>query len=45
LARVVGGERRGSALVVEVSGTRIALSRGFDAVLLAEVVRALGSSR
>jgi hypothetical protein len=42
MARVV---QRGAELVVEVSGARIALSRGFDAVLLTEVVRALGASR
>jgi hypothetical protein len=43
--RIRGGEPRGAELVVEVSGARIALSRGFDAVLLTEVVRALGASR
>lgn len=32
-------------VVVEVSGARIALARGFDAKLLAEVVRALGAAR
>jgi hypothetical protein len=35
----------GPGLVVEMSGARIGLSRGFDAELLAEVVRALGGSR
>ena len=49
LARVVPVPRaRDSAsasggVVVEVSGARISLSRGFDAELLAEVVRALGA--
>jgi hypothetical protein len=33
------------ALLVEVSGARIAVERGFDAELLAEVVRALGGQR
>lgn len=46
LARVVtrkrGPEQGGAGLVVEVSGARIAVSRGFDAQLLAEVVRVLG---
>lgn len=32
-------------LVVEVSGARIVLSRGFDAELLTDVVRALGAVR
>jgi hypothetical protein len=32
-------------VVVEVSGARIALARGFDAALLVEVMRALGASR
>ncbi|HKY38639.1 MAG TPA: hypothetical protein VJN18_22000 [Polyangiaceae bacterium] len=41
-AAVVRGE---SGLVVEVSGARISLSRGFDAELLSEVVRALGAVR
>ena len=49
LARVVprarDGEQRGASLVIEVSGARIALARGFDAALLAEVVRALGTGR
>jgi hypothetical protein len=34
-----------SGVVVEISGARIPLSRGFDAELLVEVVRALGASR
>jgi hypothetical protein len=41
-AEVPRGER---GVVVEVSGARIALSRGFDAKLLTEVVRALGAAR
>ena len=49
MARVVSRsrvtQRASSGLVVEVSGARIALARGFDAELLAEVVRALGASR
>jgi hypothetical protein len=49
LARVVARkgapEQRLAGLVLEVSGARIALSPGFDAELLAEVVRALGGSR
>lgn len=35
----------GDGLVVEVSGARITLSRGFDAALLIEVVRALETLR
>lgn len=35
----------GVGVVVEVSGARITVSRGFDAELLAEVVRALESKR
>lgn len=34
-----------AVVVVEVSGARIALSRGFDAALLVEVVRALEGIR
>jgi hypothetical protein len=34
-----------SGVTVEVSGARIALSRGFDAALLVEVVRALETLR
>ena len=34
-----------SGLVLEVSGTRIAIERGFDAELLSEVVRAIGGGR
>jgi hypothetical protein len=50
LARVVTRSRNTmphgtGGVVVEVSGARIALSRGFDAGLLAEVVRALGAVR
>lgn len=50
LARVVARSRNGALgqggdLVVEVSGARISLSRGFDAALLADVVRALGAVR
>lgn len=54
MARVVsrpGARPRGQAhavgngLVIEVSGARISLGRGFDAGLLAEVVRALGGER
>jgi transposase len=52
LARVVSVPRaresapaQGSGVVVEVSGTRIPLSRGFDAELLVDVVRALGALR
>jgi len=32
-------------VVVEVSGARISLSRGFDAELLTDIVRALGAVR
>lgn len=52
MARVVmrAGPRNPSAatekgVVVEVSGARIALARGFDAELFSEVVRALAGSR
>lgn len=50
MARVVPVARRltklpARGLVVEVSGARIALERGFDAELLAEVVRAIGDRR
>lgn len=48
MARVVPvarGDERPVGLMVEVSGARIALTRGFDAQLLAEVVRALGVHR
>ena len=49
MARVVARDRSAeppsSGLVIEVSGARIALTRGFDAELLAEVVRVLGASR
>ena len=52
LARVVPVRRARSngaspspGVVVEVSGARISLSRGFDAELLAEVVRALETLR
>jgi hypothetical protein len=41
-ADTVQGEGR---LVVEVSGARISLSRGFDGELLSEVIRALGAVR
>jgi hypothetical protein len=34
-----------AGLTLEVAGARISLSRGFDAELLVEVVRALGTSR
>jgi hypothetical protein len=44
MARVVP-RVRGDVLFVEVSGARIALARGFDATLLAEVVQALGARR
>jgi hypothetical protein len=52
MARVVA-RRRGqpraqaarSEMIVEVSGARISLARGFDAQLLADVVRALGGER
>jgi hypothetical protein len=39
------GQVPGNGLVIEVSGARISLGRGFDAGLLAEVVRALGGER
>ena len=48
LARVVTRARAGApggGVVVEVSGARISLSRGFDAELLSEVMRALGAVR
>ena len=50
LARVVSRARdsasgQGGGVVVEVSGARISLSRGFDAELLTDVVRALGAVR
>ena len=50
LARVVTRARdcapkQGGGVVVEVSGARISLSRGFDAELLTDVVRALGAVR
>jgi hypothetical protein len=50
LARVVsrarhGAPTQGGGVVVEVSGARISLSRGFDAELLTDVVRALGAAR
>lgn len=51
MARVVArqnvGVARGlsSSLVVEVSGARISLARGFDASLFQDVVRALGEAR
>jgi hypothetical protein len=50
MARVVptrsaGDGRVFGGLVVEVSGARISLSRGFDALLLSDVVRALGGVR
>jgi hypothetical protein len=45
VARPSAGGTLSSTVVVEVAGARIALSRGFDAELLAEVVRALGASR
>jgi AAA+ superfamily predicted ATPase len=48
LARVVSRAREsapGGCVVVEVSGARISLSRGFDAELLTDVVRALGAVR
>jgi len=50
LARVVSrapnsAPGQGGGVVVEVSGARISLSRGFDAKLLADVVRALGAAR
>lgn len=50
LARVVSRSRHSASgqsggVVVEVSGARISLSRGFDAELLTDVVRALGAVR
>jgi len=50
LTRVVPRAResaagQGGGVVVEVSGARISLSRGFDAELLTDVVRALGAAR
>jgi len=50
MARVVSRGRAntpriGGSVVVEVSGVRIALSRGFDAELRSEVVRARGGGR
>jgi hypothetical protein len=50
LARVVSRGRdsaptQGGGVVVEISGARISLSRGFDAELLTDVVRALGAVR
>ena len=52
LARVVpvrrartNGASPSPGVVVEVSGARISLSRGFDAELLAEIVRALETLR
>lgn len=50
LARVVSRARatvptQGGGVVVEMSGARISLSRGFDAELLIDVVRALGAVR
>jgi hypothetical protein len=50
LARVVTRSRnstsgQGGGVVVEVSGARISLSRGFDAELLTDIVRALGAVR
>ena len=50
LARVVSRSRdsasgQSGGVVVEVSGARISLSRGFDAELLTDVVRALGVVR
>lgn len=50
LARVVSRARdsvptQGGGVVVEVSVARISVSRGFDAKLLADVVRALGAAR
>ena len=50
LARVVtrsrdGASGQGGGVVIEVSGARISLSRGFDAELLTDVVRALGAVR
>lgn len=49
MARVVRRGRPPAAgaggVVVEVSGARIAVERGFDAELLSEVVRVLGGAR
>ncbi len=50
LARVVSRGRSDAGqgtggVVIEVSGVRIALARGFDAKLLVEVVRVLGAAR
>ena len=50
LARVVSracttAPTQGGGVVVEMSGARISLSRGFDAELLTDVVRALGAVR
>ncbi len=50
LARVVSRARdstpgQGGGVVIEVSGARISLSRGFDAELFSAVVRALGAVR
>ena len=49
MARVVRGAQPDRAparsVVVEVSGARISLQRGFDAELLGAVVRALGGAR
>jgi hypothetical protein len=48
MARVVRRGRpasQASGVVVEVSGARIAIERGFDAELLSEVVRVLGGAR
>jgi len=50
LARVVprsgtSAAGQGSGVVVEVSGARISLSRGFDTELFSAVVRALGAVR
>jgi hypothetical protein len=36
---------KGGGVVVEISRARISLSRGFDAELLTDVVRALGAVR
>ena len=50
MARVVSRGRSDAGLgtggvIIEVSGVRIALARGFDAKLLIEVVRVLGAAR
>ena len=48
LARVVSRARAaapGAGVVVEVSGARISVSRGFDAELLTDAVSALGATR